>query len=192
MQDTENPYDDLILNYDLLLETSQMHPKERQYPVCYTTLFFNRGRVPASLKGWEMAQIDAFWLLHILHCGSCEVHAAHRLFYHGFICKEEEDPDWCAEATISLSDKGLKCVFQSLEDIRIREKVLPFIKSFAQLENLHTEPKLDIFKEQETRRNNYRRTRAVIVRESERTLQNINETSSPKSHLYTKVCRVEK
>jgi hypothetical protein len=167
MQNTDNPYDDLTLDYDLLIEMPQMHPKERQKPICFTTLFFNRGRVPTSKQDWEMVQIDAFWLIHIFRCGSCEVNAAFRLFFHGLIHKEEEDPDLYGEAAIALTERGLASVFRSLQDGRIRDNLFPFITPFTELDGLHTEPSEFSPKKLETQRLNYRRTKTVIRREFE-------------------------
>ncbi len=171
MQDTENPYDELSLDYDLLIEMPQMHPKERTEPVCFTTLFFNRGRVPASKHIWEMAQIDAFWLLHVFRFGSCEVNSACRLFFYGLIHKEADDPDPYGEAAIALTDKGIGSVFNSLNDNRIRDSLFPFMRDFTGLESLHTESAVFFHKEQESRRLNYCRTEAVIRREYETLLK---------------------
>ena len=124
MSETKNYYTDLRFDYDLLIELPQLkdHPR-----TCLSTLFFNRSRYPGSKTPLELAQIDAFWLMHLFRWGHLEISSAKRLIEGAFITLIE-DYDSRVGTHVKIDEGGWQTIWGSLRDDRMSTEVFPFIE----------------------------------------------------------------
>ena len=116
-------YEDLIFDYDKFSESSFLKLKPH---ICVSTFFLLFSTHPNTDKPAELAQVDAFWMLHFFRWGSIDVQSAERLVSAGILKNYGRETG--GTLILSPTGAGWGVIHASLFDRRVSEKVFPFIE----------------------------------------------------------------